>query len=205
MLVVGLTGGIVSGKTTVAAFFKDLGGKIIDADVIAHQIIEPNQRTWKKIIRHFGRKILKDNQQIDRKKLAKIVFSEEDKLNLLNQITHPEIISQIKKKINRIKDQSNRDLICIIDVPLLFESNMQDLMDKIIVVYLDREEQIKRLCRRDGLSREEAIRRIDAQIPMNKKICWADYVIDNRLTIEKLKEQVIQIWKELNRILYQLE
>ncbi len=203
MLIVGLTGGIVSGKTTVAQILHGLGAKIIDADKIGHQIMRPHQKVWKNIVQHFGEEILADNQEIDRKKLGQIVFSNQNKLNLLNQITHPEIISEIKRMINQIKDKSTRDTICIIDAPLLYEANIDYLVDRTIVVYLDYEKQIKRLYQRNGLSREEAVKRIKSQIPMEKKARMADYVIDNRLSIEQMKAQVIQIWEELIKILSQ--
>ncbi|MFW6148530.1 MAG: dephospho-CoA kinase, partial [Atribacterota bacterium] len=190
MLIVGLTGGIVSGKTTVAQILQGLGAKIIDADKIGHQIMRPHQKVWKNIVQHFGEEILVDNQEIDRKKLGQIVFSNQNKLNLLNQITHPEIISEIKRMINQIKDKSTRDTICIVDAPLLYEANIDYLTDRTIVVYLDYEKQIKRLNQRNGLSREEAVKRIKSQIPMEEKARMADYVIDNSLSIEQMKAQV---------------
>ncbi len=203
MLIVGLTGGIVSGKTTVAQILQGLGAKIIDADKIGHQIMRPHQKVWKNIVQHFGEEILVDNQEIDRKKLGQIVFSNQNKLNLLNQITHPEIISEIKRMINQIKDKSTRDTICIVDAPLLYEANIDYLVDRTIVVYLDYEKQIKRLYQRNGLSREEAVKRIKSQIPMEEKARMADYVIDNSLSIEQMKAQVIRIWDELIKILSQ--
>lgn len=201
VLIVGLTGGIVSGKTTVAQFFEQLGAKIIDADKIAREIVCPQQKVWKNIVKHFGADILKYNQEIDRKKLAQIVFSNKDKLDLLNRITHPEIIAIIKKQIRKIKKDSDGDVICVIDVPLLFEAKMEHMMDRIIVVYLNQEEQEKRLLLRDGLKRTGAIKRIESQIPMKEKIHLADYVIDNCLTLDYTKKQVFQIWAELNKIL----
>ena len=204
ILIVGLTGGIVSGKTTVAQIFEELGAKIIDADKIAREIVRPHQKAWNKIIEFFGVDILKKNQEIDRKKLAQIVFSDKEKLNLLNRITHPEIIAIIKKQIRQIKNNSIGDVICIIDVPLLFEAHMEHMMDRIIVVYLNQEEQVKRLSVRDGLKRLDAMKRIESQIPMEEKVHLADYVIDNCLTPEHTKKQVLQIWEKFNKNLHSL-
>lgn len=202
ILIVGLTGGIVAGKTTVAELLKELGAEIIDADEIAHETMRPGEKTWEKIILNFGKEILGDNQEIHRKKLAQIVFSDKEKLDLLNKITHPEIILKIKDRIRKIKVYSTKDVICVVDVPLLFETKMEKWMDKTIVVYLSREEQIKRLFNRDGLSRNEAIKRIDSQIPMEKKVLLADYVIDNHLSIEKTKIQVFKVWENLENYLH---
>jgi len=198
VLVVGLTGGIVTGKSTVAKIFQQLGAIIIDADLIARQMVLPGRKSWKMIIKNFGKEILNENNEIDRKKMADIVFSDNRKLKLLNSITHPEIINNIKKKIKEIKNNSENERICIIDIPLLFETKTDNIMDKIIVVYLDWEQQLTRLKTRNGLNNDEAIKRIESQMPMQDKIKLADYVIDNSKSIENTKEQVIKLWKELN-------
>lgn len=200
-LIVGLTGGIVSGKTTVAKYFKELGAKIIDVDIIAREIVRPQQKAWFKIVEYFGEDILKEDKEINRKKLAQIVFSNQEKLDLLNQITHPEIILLIKRQLNKIKDSSYRNVICIIEAPLLFEAHIEGMVDKIIVVYLNRENQINRLILRDNLSKDEAIKRIKSQMPIEKKIKLADYVIDNNTSINKTKKQIIKLWTELNNVL----
>lgn len=205
MLIVGLTGGIVSGKTTVAKIFKRLGAKIIDLDEIAREIVNPQQKAWKKIVQNFGVEILKDNQEINRKKLAKIVFSNQEKLNLLNQITHPVIIEVMKKQLNQISNQASEDVICIIDAPLLFEAHIENMMDKIIVVYINEKEQMSRLLKREGLSKDDAIKRIRAQIPIEEKVHLADYVIDNSFSIEQTKEQAFQLWVELNNLLHNMQ
>lgn len=205
MLIVGLTGGIVSGKTTVAQIFKRLGAKIIDLDEIAREIVSPQQKAWKKIVQNFGEEILKDNQEINRKKLAKIVFSNQEKLNLLNQITHPVIVEVMKKRLNQISNQASEDVICIIDAPLLFEAHIEYMMDKIIVVYINEKEQMSRLLQREDLSKDDAIKRIRAQIPIEDKVRLADYVIDNSFSIEQTKEQASQLWVELNNLLHKMQ
>lgn len=202
VLIVGLTGGIVSGKSTVARMFRQLGADIIDADNIARAIVQPGEKAWKNIVHYFGKEILKDNQEINRKELARIVFADKEKLEKLNKITHPEIVAIIKNKIEEMRSKDSSDgTICIIEVPLLFEANLEGMMDKIIVVYLNREEQIKRLLIRNSLTQEEAINRIDSQIPMEKKLKKADYVIYNGASLGHTRIQVKQIWQELRQLL----
>lgn len=197
MLMVGLTGGIVSGKSTVSEMFRQLGAQVIDADQIAHTIVSPGEKAWHSIVEYFGKEILLKNQQINRKKLAKIVFADKKKLEMLNSITHPEIMAVINRRICQLKSNYNQDLICIIDAPLLFEANLADRMDKIIVVFINQEEQTKRLLLRDNFTKEEALRRIQSQIPLTSKLSWADYVIDNSFSREQTKKQVEQVWEKL--------
>ena len=204
MMIVGLTGGIVSGKTTAAKMFKELGAVIIDADKIAREVVLPHQKAWRGIVQHFGEEILKDNQEINRKKLAQVVFADPEKLKLLNNLTHPEIIVLMKERIEQIKRQANRDIICIIDAPLLFEAHIEQLMDKIIVVYVNRDQQIKRMLFRDSLDRREAMKRIESQMPLKQKVHLADYVINNCRSLKLLKKQVIQIWTDLKKILSEI-
>lgn len=198
-LIIGLTGGIVSGKTTVTRIFKELGAEIIDADVIARDVVCPGKKAWRKLVEHFGVEILKENQEINRKKLGNIVFSDNNKLKLLNQITHPEIIKVIKKQLEQISNNSSKNTICIVDVPLLFETGFENMMDKTIVVYLNPEKQINRLIKRDGLTREDAIKRIQSQMPIDEKVKMADYIIDNNKNMEYTKKQVFQLWEELKK------
>ena len=197
-LIVGLTGGIVGGKSTVASMFRDLGAKIIDADRLGHSVILPYKPAWKKIVKLFGEEILRNDLTIDREKLGKIVFGDQALLKKLNEITHPEIIKLIKKEINMARNKThNQEKILVIDAALIYEAKIDRLMDKIIVVYIDEDEQIKRLIKRNNLSKDEASQRVKSQIPMKEKIKMADYVIDNNDTLDKTKEQVETIWQSL--------
>jgi len=197
-LIVGLTGGIVGGKSTVASMLRDLGAKIVDADELGHSVMLPYRPAWKKITRLFGKDILQNNLNIDREKLGKIVFTNQTLLKKLNEITHPEIIKLIKKEINLVRNKThNQEKILIIDAALIYEAKMDRLMDKIIVVYINEDEQIKRLIKRNNLSKEEASQRIKSQIPMKEKVKMADYVIDNSSSLDETKEQVEKIWKKL--------
>ncbi|MBP8718566.1 MAG: dephospho-CoA kinase [Candidatus Atribacteria bacterium] len=201
MLIVGLTGGIVSGKTTIARMFQELGAQVIDADEIARKVVRPGEKAWQGIVEYFGPEILREDLEINRKKLADIVFSNKEKLAVLNRITHPEITLMIKKQINQLKNKYQKNIICIVEAPLLFEAHLEDMMDKIIVVYLNREEQLKRLLLRNNLTREEAIQRIESQMPLEEKLSRADYVIDNCFSLQQTKKQVLQVWKELEHAL----
>ena len=197
-MIVGLTGGIVGGKSTVASMFKYLGAKIIDADKLGHSVILPNKPAWKKIVKIFGKDILQNDLTIDREKLGKIVFTNQTLLKKLNEITHPEITKIIKKEINLARNAaSNQGKVLIVDAALIYEAEMDGLMDKIIVVYIDKDKQIKRLIKRNNLSKEEALQRVRSQIPMEEKAKMADYVIDNSNSLDKTREQVEKIWKNL--------
>ncbi|HZK40604.1 MAG TPA: dephospho-CoA kinase, partial [Atribacterota bacterium] len=177
-LIVGLTGGIVGGKSTVASMFRDLGAKIIDADKLGHSVILPNKPAWKKIVKIFGKEILQKDLTIDREKLGKIVFANHALLKKLNEITHPEITKMIIKEINLVKNKThNQEKVLIIDAALIYEAKIDRFMDKIIVVYIDKEEQIKRLIKRNNLSEDEALQRVKSQIPTEEKAKMADYVI----------------------------
>ena len=197
-LIIGLTGGIVGGKSTVASMFRDLGAKIIDADKLGHSVILPNKPAWKKIVKIFGKDILQNDLTIDREKLGKIVFANQALLKKINEVTHPEITKIIKKEINLARNAtSNQEKVLIVDAALVYEAEMDGLMDKIIVVYINEDEQVKRLIKRNNLSKEEALQRVRSQIPMEEKAKMADYVIDNSNSLDKTREQVEKIWQSL--------
>ena len=197
-LIIGLTGGIVGGKSTVASMFKDLGAKIVDADKLGHNVILPHRPAWKKIVNLFGKDILRNDLTIDREKLGKTVFTNKTLLKKLNEITHPEIIKMIKKEIDLVKNTThNQGKILIIDAALIYEAKIDRLMDKIIVVYINEDEQVNRLTKRNNLSKDEALQRVRSQIPMEEKAKMADYVIDNSSSLGKTKKQVEKIWQSL--------
>jgi dephospho-CoA kinase len=198
VLIVGLTGGIVGGKSTVASMFRDLGANIIDADKLGHSVILPYTSAWKKIVKLFGKDILRNDMTIDREELGKTVFTNQILLKKLNEITHPEIIKIIKKEIISAKNKTHvQQKILVIDAALIYETKIDRFMDKIIVVYIDRKEQIKRLIKRNNFSKDEALQRIKSQMPMKEKVKMADYIIDNNNSLDKTKKQVVKIWDEL--------
>jgi dephospho-CoA kinase len=193
-IIIGITGSFGSGKTTVARIFKSFGSKVIDADKIAHKVISPESKIYKKIIDAFGKNILKKNTTVDRDKLAKIVFGKKKFLSRLNNIIHPEVIRTIKDEIKNSKAK-----VIVLDAPLLIEAGLEKLVDKLIVVKITREKQIKRIQNRTSLSKAEILGRIGFQIPLKDKVRLADFVIDNSGTIEETKKQAEQIrrllWK----------
>jgi len=199
VLVVGLTGGLATGKTTVAEIFNTLGAIIIDADKVAREIATPYSPAWQEIKQYFGTKILNDDLSINRKLLAKLIFSDESCRKKLNEITHPKIIDKIKQEIRNIKNSVSKTShsIIIINAPLLIEAKMISMVDKLIVVTASEVTQIKRVMERDNLSKEEAKNRIDSQLPLSEKVKLADFVIDTDCPKAKLKEKVKEIWDKI--------
>jgi len=199
-MIVGLTGGIASGKDTVAVMFNDLGAEIIDADKIANNLINAEisrDNISAKIVGFFGKDILNNSGRIDKKRLADIVFKDRKKLESLNCIMHPEIIRIIKNEIASVASRNDEDNVIIVNAPLIIEAEATSLVDKLIVVSVSMENQIARLRVRSSLTKEEACRRIDAQLPIKEKEKFADFVIDNNNGLEETEKQVKKTWKEL--------
>ena len=195
MLIIGLTGGIASGKSTVANFFKELGAYLIDWDELAHEVVRPHSKAWKRIVEHFGPGVLNEDLSLNRQKLGEIVFVEREKLEKLNQIVHPEVIKEDGKRVNEIK-KINPKAIIIKDIPLLIEVGLQKKVDKVIVVYASQENRLRRLLKQ-GFTLEQAKRRIEAQLPLEEKIKFADFVVYNDGSLEETRRQVEVIYKVL--------
>lgn len=194
MKVIGLTGGIASGKSTISKYLKKLGAFIIDVDKVAKDVVEPGEKAWALIKEHFGRGIIKDDQSIDRKKLAKIVFSCEEERKNLNSIVHPEVIKKTEDLIQSLKKDDKYALI-VVDAPLLIEAGMVSLVEEVWLVVLNEEEQIKRIVERDKISREEALKRIISQMKTEEKLKYATKTIDNNGTIEDTLKQVKDLYE----------
>ncbi|MBE7414670.1 MAG: dephospho-CoA kinase [Deltaproteobacteria bacterium] len=192
-MIVGLTGGIATGKSLVSAEFKRLGARVIDADEIAREVVEPGKPAYGEIVAEFGSPVLNPDGTIDRKALAERVFSDKEALAKLNGITHPRIRARIREEIAR----AGKDELVVIDVPLLLEGPLKDAVDRIIVVYADEEKQLERLAKRNGTSREEALRRLASQMPVTEKLKYADYVIDNNGAIEETLSRARELFGEL--------
>lgn len=187
-IIIGLTGGIATGKSTVSSMIADFKIPVIDADQIAREVVEIGKKSYHELIRVFGPQILQSNQMIDRKKLGEIIFTDQTKREQLNNIIHPAIRKEMQRKKDYYVNLSVKSVV--LDIPLLFESELEEFVDKIIVVYVDESIQLKRLMKRDHLSKKDALKRIDSQMPTSEKIKLADVVIDNSQTREDTLQQI---------------
>ena len=195
MCVIGLTGSLGTGKTTVANMFADLGAKVLNADRIAHQQMTPKGACFKRVVRSLGKDILTAGR-IDRKKVATRVFNDIRQLRKLEQIIHPAVRNIIQVKIQQYKRRKGRAVV-VVDVPLLFESKLNKDVDLSIVVKANRTMQMARAIKKLGMTRADAERRIKAQMPLQQKIRLADITIDNNGTLTNTKKQVKRIWEKL--------
>ncbi len=196
MKFIGLTGSIATGKSTVAKMFKDLGFYVIDADEIAHSVYKKGERAYFEIIKAFGENILGENGEIDRKKLGKLVLNDKEKLSLLEKIVHPAVEQKRLEILEKIKKE-NPHAFVIYDVPLLFEKNLKSMFDCVILVYVPQEVQIKRLMERDRISKDEALKKLSLQLPIDEKRKLADIVIDNSKTLAETQKQVESIAEKI--------
>ncbi|KAA6481748.1 dephospho-CoA kinase [Bacillus swezeyi] len=199
-LVIGLTGGIASGKSTVAHMFQQCGITVVDADVIAKEAVEQGMPAYRDIVSVFGDGILLETGDIDRKKLGEIVFTNEEKRMQLNEIVHPEV----RKTMIIQRDEAIQagEQFVILDIPLLYESGLEHLTDKVIVVWVPKELQLKRLMKRNHLNEDEALNRIHAQFSLDEKKKKADAVIDNSGSLkdtEKRLHQLLDTWSNLEK------
>ncbi len=195
-IIIGITGSLCSGKTTAASVFAKLGAIIIDADKIAHSLIQKDGRCFRDVVKTFGTEIVSQDG-IDRKKLADIVFKDKYKLRQLEDIIHPAVVKEIKKQIKKFKKTNTDKTLLVLDVPLLFESGLSTATDFNIVVNAPYEERIKRAINKLKISRAEAVRRISAQMPLRQKIHMADFVLNNSKNKQYLQRQVKEICKKL--------
>lgn len=195
-LLVGVTGGIAAGKSTVSRMLAELGSPLIDFDEIARRVVEPGTPGFAGIVEYFGRQVLADDGRLDRKKLSDIVFGDIEKRKKLESFTHPPIYEEFFSRIEEITARQPEAIIQVA-VPLLVELNLQYLFDSIMVVWVPPEVQLERLMARDGITREAAARILKAQLPIDEKLQFADQVIDNRGDLEETRKQVLKAWKKL--------
>lgn len=192
-LVIGLTGGIASGKSTVSNMLKDLNIPVIDADEEARLAVEKEEKAYFAIIDHFGEDILTEAGSIDRMKLGEIIFNDQHQRTILNSIVHPAVREKMLQK-KEVYDRSGHPII-VLDIPLLFESRLTSMVDKVIVVYVDEHLQLERLMRRNGFTKNEALSRISSQMALKDKQKSADAVINNNGSIEETRKQLLSILK----------
>ncbi len=193
MLIVGLTGGIGSGKTTVSNLFESLGINIIDTDVIAHDLVNSDPSVLKEIVTLFGDDILNDDNSLNRKKLAKIVFNNKEYKQQLEDILHPKILDQVKNKIQNYKLRSTPPKYIIVVIPLLFETDFNDLIDRVLVVLTNEATRIQRIQQRDHRSMDEIRSIINSQVNDEIRIDEADDIIENNHDLAELKQQIKQL------------
>ncbi|KAF1304699.1 MULTISPECIES: dephospho-CoA kinase [Enterococcus] len=193
--ILGVTGGIATGKSTVVDIFRAHGFPIIDGDLIAREVVVPNSPGLAAIVGAFGKEILTEEGTLDRKKLGRIVFQEEAKLNLLNQVLNPFIRSEILRQL-----QEAEAPLVIADIPLLFEGYYDQYVDQVAVVYLPESLQVQRLMERDNFSQESAMQRIRSQMPIDEKRNRADIVFDNQGTRQQTKK-IVEDWLRQNQFI----
>ena len=199
MILVGLTGGVATGKSTVAGMFQRCGALVIDADALAHAVVEPGKPAWRAIVKTFGKAVLNPDRTLNRQALGAIVFRNRAKLRRLEQIIHPRVARE-QARLARQAARHNPKTVVIYDVPLLFEAGIDKRVDTIIVVTADRETQIARLKKRNGFTRAEAIRRIRSQLPLRNKAAAADYLLDGTTARSRLLTLVKRLYRDLQSL-----
>jgi len=199
ILIVGLTGGIASGKSEALREFRRLGAFTIDADEVAREVVLPGNEAYDQVVSEFGNGVLDEYGNIDRNKLAAVVFANEEKRLKLNAITHPAIFKEIAKRLTDFSSSLKpKDIpVAIVDAALIVDVGVAKLFDLVVVVTSSEEERLSRLVSKRGMSREEALKRIKSQVPEEKRLSLADLVIDNDKGLEELKNEVRRVWSKI--------
>lgn len=195
-VLLGVTGGIASGKSTVAKMLEELGAPIIDFDQLSRLVVEPGRPAWREIVQYFGEHVLNEDRTLDRKKLSEIIFRDMEKRKRLESFIHPRVTEEFSRLVNEYAGKDPNVIIQAV-IPLLIETNMQHLFHKILLVYVPEEVQIQRLMERDKISREMALNMLKAQLPIEEKRAYADYIIDNSGSLEDTKRQVLEVWEKI--------
>lgn len=198
MIVIGLTGGIASGKSTVSRILQELGAPVIDADAIVHDLQQPGKPVTLAIAREFGTEVLHEDGSLDRAALSRIVFADAGRRKALEAIVHPAVREEMWRAVDRYRAEDRPAVV--LDVPLLIESQLHRTVDRVWVVYIDKTLQLARLMARDGLTPEQAEQRITAQMSLDEKRTFADLVIDNRGTMAQTREQVELAWRDVTQM-----
>lgn len=195
-MILGITGNIASGKSTVAKEFGRLGAVVVDADQLAREAVEPGTVALDRLIEVFGEEILDEQGRLNREHLGALVFADDEARKTLNGIVHPAIAELAVKRLNELRQRRDIPLV-VYEAPLLFEAGAEGRVDKILVVSIDPEAQLQRLMSRNGLSEADATSRMKAQMAQDEKLKRADYVIDNSGSVAAMKEQVESLWRKL--------
>jgi dephospho-CoA kinase len=197
MIIVGLTGGIATGKSTVATIFAELGAYRIDADRLARDVVKPGQPAMQAIMNYFGKDIVNENGQLNRKKLADIIFADPVKRNVLNEMTHPPIRALLRDELAQARKKGA--CVALVEVPLLYEGGFDRDVDVVVVVSVRATTQLSRLMTRENLNEQEAQLRVSAQMPLAEKVARADFVVNNDGDHDHARQQVNEIWQQLRR------
>ncbi len=196
MIILGLTGGIACGKSTVSSYLKELGAPIVDADAIAIALAEPGQPLYNAFVEHFGSAVaLQENGTLNRAGIGAVVFKDENERRWMDSATHPIIKAEVEKQLGELAEAGNN--VAVIDVPLLYEVGWDDICDRVWVVSVSAEVQLDRLIKRNNLSEQLAKDRINSQMALGEKARRADTVIDNSGTIEETRRHVLAAWEGL--------
>lgn len=199
MRIIGLTGGIASGKSTVSEVLQKYGAVILDADKVAWQLAEPDGSIWQAYFDRYGSAVINEDRSLNRQAVADRVFSDKNELAWMNEMAHPLIKTELMHRLERLRHEEQiqkTELVVILDVPLLFESGWHTMADETWLVYTSRSNQIARLKSRNGIEEAEAVRRISSQMDMEKKRELADYIIDNNDSYEALLNHVNELWEK---------
>ena len=195
-VLLGVTGGIASGKTAVSRMLEELGGRTIDFDVLSRVVVEPGKPAWKEVVAFFGEQVLLEDKTLDRKKLSEIVFRDSEKRKKLEGFLHPRIYEEFSRRVQEYAAE-DPDVIIEVSVPLLIEANLQHFFHKILLVYIPAEMQIERLMDRDLISREMAVKMLGSQLPIEEKRSYADFIVENSGSLGETRRQVREIWEKL--------
>lgn len=198
MVIAGLTGGIATGKSTVASILRKAGAIVIDADEIARDVVRKGLPAWKEIVEHFGKQVLCPKGEIDRKVLGDIIFNNAAEKEVLNNIVHPKVFEELDRRMSNIKKHTS-DAIVILDIPLLIETDLHKILPDVIVVYTPEDIQLERLIKRDHLSKKDAMARINSQMSIEKKKGVATIIIDNSSNIEKTRVKTLKVLNDLKK------
>jgi len=195
-LMLGLTGGIATGKSTVSLMLEELGAPLIDFDVLARRVVLPGTSALKKIVHYFGEEVVRPDGDLDRQQLSRIVFQDDRKRKKLESITHPDIFQAFFHEVDRLADMEPAPIIQV-SIPLLVELELHPLFDRVMVVYAASRQQVERLIGRDGISRRQAAGILKSQMPIDDKLPAADYVVYNEGSLAETRKQVEIIWQDL--------
>jgi dephospho-CoA kinase len=198
MLKIAITGGAGSGKSTVARIFRELGAEVLDADAAAREAVAVGTPAWQELRRLFGEEYFHPDGSLNRPKVAQLVFADPEARKILNDLVHPQVAAALQSRLKEMERQGAN--LVLVDVPLLFEAGLESAYDRVIVVYVDPEDQMRRLQGRNGRGAEEIAGLLKAQWPLADKAARADFVVDNRGPLAETEAQVQEIWAELQKI-----